>query len=170
MECYGSPRDNNTIAFEGIAEGVDIKKSIDFSNLYSPGHSAEKVKSYVKHKSIDNINQHLVKKPTKNPAIQEGGHGSFLRMFSTVTASKSDMDDLFGSEVAVTIEEEVDEDITDNHSYQIIIGVSANSDAETIQDAFLAGVDAFIPKPFTLQSFNDTFLNLMQNRSKINNY
>lgn len=45
-------------------------------------------------------------------------------------------------------------------NYQYIIGVSANSDADTIQQAFIAGVDAFIPKPFTLQTFNTTFAKL----------
>ena len=45
-------------------------------------------------------------------------------------------------------------------NYQYIIGVSANSDADTIQQAFVAGVDAFIPKPFTLQSFKTTFAKL----------
>jgi CheY-like chemotaxis protein len=42
-------------------------------------------------------------------------------------------------------------------SHQFIIGVSANSDHETVKASFLAGVDAFIPKPFTLQTFNDTY-------------
>ena len=45
-------------------------------------------------------------------------------------------------------------------NYQFIIGVSANSDADTIQQAFIAGVDAFIPKPFTLQTFNTTYAKL----------
>jgi response regulator of citrate/malate metabolism len=46
------------------------------------------------------------------------------------------------------------------HHYQCIIGVSANSDADTIQDAFLAGVDAFMPKPFSMQTFNSTLAKL----------
>lgn len=46
---------------------------------------------------------------------------------------------------------------TSTTAHQFIIGVSANSDAETVRLAFLAGVDAFIPKPFTLQTFNDTY-------------
>lgn len=36
---------------------------------------------------------------------------------------------------------------------QKIIGVSANSDTETIHEAFQRGIDAFLPKPFTAQSF-----------------
>jgi CheY-like chemotaxis protein len=41
----------------------------------------------------------------------------------------------------------------------LIIGVSANSDYDTMQEAFKAGVvDAFMPKPFTLQTFNEIYL------------
>eukprot|EP01034_Spumella_vulgaris_P034241 gene34241-biopygen29168 len=48
-----------------------------------------------------------------------------------------------------------------HRSDQLIIGVSANSDNETMEAAFAAGIDAFIPKPFTLQSFNETYLSLL---------
>ena len=51
-------------------------------------------------------------------------------------------------------------------SHQLIIGVSANSDPDTIQDAILAGVDAFIPKPFTMQTFNSTFARLKMMHSE----
>lgn len=37
---------------------------------------------------------------------------------------------------------------------QIIIGLSANSDHETVIEAFNAGVDDFIGKPFSLTTFN----------------
>jgi CheY-like chemotaxis protein len=46
---------------------------------------------------------------------------------------------------------------------QLIIGCSANSDHDTMQEAFKAGVDAFIGKPFTIDTFHETvarFLNL----------
>ncbi len=43
---------------------------------------------------------------------------------------------------------------------QLIIGVSACSDSETMEAAFAAGIDAFIPKPFTLKSFNETYASL----------
>lgn len=36
-----------------------------------------------------------------------------------------------------------------------IIGLSANSDHETTRLAYLAGVDAFIPKPFTIQAVDE---------------
>ncbi len=38
--------------------------------------------------------------------------------------------------------------------HQIIIGLSANSDHETVIEAFNAGVDDFIGKPFSLTTFN----------------
>jgi CheY-like chemotaxis protein len=41
--------------------------------------------------------------------------------------------------------------LSDNR--QFIIGCSANSDSDTIQDAFDAGVDLFMSKPFTLETF-----------------
>ncbi len=41
--------------------------------------------------------------------------------------------------------------------HQLIIGCSANSDNETMQAAFVAGIDAFIPKPFNIQSFCNTY-------------
>jgi len=37
--------------------------------------------------------------------------------------------------------------------HQIIIGMSANSDDDTVEDAFTAGVDDFIKKPFTMEIF-----------------
>jgi CheY-like chemotaxis protein len=40
---------------------------------------------------------------------------------------------------------------------QIVIGVSANSDNDTVEEAFRAGFDAFLAKPFTIDSFYDTF-------------
>ena len=40
--------------------------------------------------------------------------------------------------------------------HQIIIGMSANSDHETMQDAFRAGVDDFITKPFRIDWFHQT--------------
>jgi CheY-like chemotaxis protein len=43
---------------------------------------------------------------------------------------------------------------------QIIIGCSANSDNETIKDAFAAGVDSFMSKPFTLNTFYEHLRNL----------
>ncbi len=40
-------------------------------------------------------------------------------------------------------------------------GVSACSDNETIEAAFQSGIDAFIPKPFNLQTFHSTYQNLV---------
>jgi CheY-like chemotaxis protein len=48
--------------------------------------------------------------------------------------------------------------------HQVIIGVSANSDNETMEAAFAAGIDAFIAKPFTMQSFKETYNTLCQKR------
>jgi CheY-like chemotaxis protein len=36
---------------------------------------------------------------------------------------------------------------------QFVIALSANSDADTRQEALSAGADLFIPKPFTYESF-----------------
>eukprot|EP01040_Poterioochromonas_malhamensis_P006288 gene6288-biopygen1120 len=45
----------------------------------------------------------------------------------------------------------------DLHSYrsphQIVIGVSANSDHETMEEALKAGIDDFLPKPFSVDAF-----------------
>ncbi len=38
-------------------------------------------------------------------------------------------------------------------SRQKVIGLSANSDTETMREAFEAGIDCFIPKPFNIASF-----------------
>ncbi len=40
--------------------------------------------------------------------------------------------------------------------HQLIFGVSANSDHETMNDAYAAGVDDFFGKPFSLTTFNQT--------------
>eukprot|EP00981_Chlorochromonas_danica_P005006 scaffold998_cov162-Ochromonas_danica.AAC.12 len=46
---------------------------------------------------------------------------------------------------------------TADSTHQIIIGVSANSDHETMQDALSAGVDAFMGKPFSIETFQKTY-------------
>jgi CheY-like chemotaxis protein len=46
-------------------------------------------------------------------------------------------------------------------SYQLIIGVSANSDHGTMTEALGVGMDAFLAKPFTMDSFNVTYTQLM---------
>lgn len=40
--------------------------------------------------------------------------------------------------------------------HQLIVGVSANSDTETMQEAMQAGADAFMSKPFTIDAFYAT--------------
>ena len=42
---------------------------------------------------------------------------------------------------------------------QVVIGMSANSDAQTQQDALDAGMDLFIPKPFTSKKLTETLRN-----------
>ena len=42
---------------------------------------------------------------------------------------------------------------------QFILGLSANSDTDTMNAAFKAGIDAFIPKPFNVESFKDKYRN-----------
>ena len=45
--------------------------------------------------------------------------------------------------------------------HMFVIGVSANSDEETVKEAFVAGVDAFIPKPFNFQLFNEVYQSIV---------
>ena len=40
-------------------------------------------------------------------------------------------------------------------AYQRIIGLSANSDNDTTEAAFQAGIDRFMPKPFKIESFHE---------------
>jgi response regulator of citrate/malate metabolism len=40
----------------------------------------------------------------------------------------------------------------------IIIGMSANSDAETVEEALKAGMDGFIAKPFNYKDFEKILL------------
>ena len=42
-----------------------------------------------------------------------------------------------------------------NKLHQLVIGCSANSDHETMQEALKAGVDAFMAKPFSMDTFYD---------------
>jgi CheY-like chemotaxis protein len=46
----------------------------------------------------------------------------------------------------------LDVNLTINNK-QFVIGCSANSDNETMQDAFAAGIDKFMAKPFSLKKF-----------------
>lgn len=50
--------------------------------------------------------------------------------------------------------------------HTLIIGVSANSDEETVKEAFVAGVDAFIPKPFNFQLFNEVYQSLVRQQQQ----
>lgn len=48
--------------------------------------------------------------------------------------------------------------LEDKHEYihQHIVGLSANSDYETMEEAYKIGVDAFMAKPFNVNTFNET--------------
>eukprot|EP01033_Poteriospumella_lacustris_P003267 gene3267-2409_t len=46
--------------------------------------------------------------------------------------------------------------LTNEHYHQLIVGMSGNIDDETRERAFRAGMDFFLPKPFTLQKFIET--------------
>jgi CheY-like chemotaxis protein len=46
--------------------------------------------------------------------------------------------------------------------HQYIIGVSANSDNETMEEALAAGIDSFMSKPFSLDTFQNTINMLMR--------
>jgi CheY-like chemotaxis protein len=41
-------------------------------------------------------------------------------------------------------------------SHQLVVGVSANSDYDTMKEAMKVGFDDFIPKPFSIDTFNRT--------------
>jgi signal transduction histidine kinase/CheY-like chemotaxis protein len=45
--------------------------------------------------------------------------------------------------------------------HHAVIGVSANSDHETMNEAIKAGVDAFMGKPFSMDLFNNTLMKVM---------
>lgn len=42
-----------------------------------------------------------------------------------------------------------------------MIGVSANSDNETANEAMAAGFDAFLPKPFSMDIFHTTAMKVL---------
>ena len=46
----------------------------------------------------------------------------------------------------------------------VIIGFSANSESTTKIDAYNAGVDAFLPKPFNITTFEDTYMTIAAKR------
>ncbi len=48
-----------------------------------------------------------------------------------------------------------------HHYHHAVIGVSANSDDETAREAVKAGVDAFLPKPFSMDLFNTTVIKVL---------
>ena len=53
-------------------------------------------------------------------------------------------------------DESQEEDNLQYVPHQFIIGVSANCDNETMDEAYLAGVDIFMAKPFNVETFNKT--------------
>lgn len=62
-----------------------------------------------------------------------------------------------GLEAARRIRKNEGADVNDP-SKQLIIGVSANGDEDTIIEALSAGMDEFMCKPFTLNTFNETYI------------
>jgi CheY-like chemotaxis protein len=52
--------------------------------------------------------------------------------------------------------------------HQIIIGMSANSDHETMKEAFHAGVDDFITKPFCMNVFTQTVMKVIDGENEGN--
>jgi CheY-like chemotaxis protein len=61
--------------------------------------------------------------------------------------------------------------MTASHAYhhQLIIGMSTNIDEETRKRALNAGMDYFLPKPFTLQKFIDTIRLSKEQRKQVGN-
>jgi CheY-like chemotaxis protein len=53
-------------------------------------------------------------------------------------------------------EQQLRRKLTEAHYHQLIIGMSTNIDEETRDRALAAGMDFFLPKPFTLEKFLDT--------------
>jgi CheY-like chemotaxis protein len=58
--------------------------------------------------------------------------------------------------------------LTPAHYHQLIIGMSSNTDDATKQRALDAGMDYFMPKPFTLEKFIDTIKATSVLGSKLN--
>jgi CheY-like chemotaxis protein len=50
-----------------------------------------------------------------------------------------------------------DINVSNKPVYNIIVGVSANSDSETAREAYRMGVDSFMTKPFSLDTFYRTY-------------
>eukprot|EP00981_Chlorochromonas_danica_P013745 scaffold6829_cov162-Ochromonas_danica.AAC.1 len=50
--------------------------------------------------------------------------------------------------------------------YNVIIGVSANSDVDTANEAYKMGVDGFMAKPFSLDMFYRTYDEILETRGE----
>ena len=62
------------------------------------------------------------------------------------------------------------ENVNSNPTHQLIFGVSANSDQETIQEAFEAGVDDFLGKPFTMDALSSAFMKHLKEMTERNQF
>lgn len=67
---------------------------------------------------------------------------------------------LDGLEATRRIRQQEEENYKKDGVRHVIIGVSANSDEDTILDALSAGIDDFICKPFSMDTFNATLQKL----------
>jgi CheY-like chemotaxis protein len=82
------------------------------------------------------------------------------------TAANKNTIPLFEAGQPIQGERQMRRSLTNEHYHQLIIGMSTSIDDETRERALKAGMDFFLPKPFTLQKFIET---LRQSRELKNN-
>jgi CheY-like chemotaxis protein len=101
--------------------------------------------------------QNGVKAPekiTKNPAFNPSSKLNPVPIISE--EAMDNVTDLRSKEANLQIEGKLKKVMTAANYHQLIIGMSTNIDEETRKRALGAGMDYFLPKPFTLQKFMET--------------
>jgi CheY-like chemotaxis protein/signal transduction histidine kinase len=66
-----------------------------------------------------------------------------------------------GSMVALHTYSTWNNNFSDQPFHHAVVGMSANSDDETAKEALRAGMDAFVPKPFSMDLFNTTVVKVL---------
>ncbi len=113
--------------------------------------------------SIAKMTSMMLKRQKHRTAVAENGQIALKMLYDDQTVDiKYDvvlmdlqMPVMDGLEATRRIRARETAEIRDNAggNHQIVIGVSANSDYETMEEAFNAGIDDFLPKPFSIEAF-----------------
>jgi len=125
------------------------------NNLHNLSNAGSKLPSFARSSKIE-PEDHQVNPAAEEPnAIpgEEGAVGTGTSETPPVTDPNTKIIGLQDRDSLLKVDSKFIRGITPEHYHQMIIGMSTNIDEQTKARALEAGMDHFLPKPFTLQKF-----------------